>query len=253
MKLEMIVLASNQIIFEERRQLLLKIGRLTLLLSVLILTSCQNSSMVSDFERTRNYFNDRMGLGSSKAKEKLNEWYSWQLKVNETDYKAPDGVRLQKAIVKRVIDGDTIEIEIQDGKKKGLKEKIRLILINSPESTGEYEQNPEPYALEAFEFTKSLLSERTVLIEMGVEKRDQYGRLLAYVWLDQVVFNKEIGEKDSKMVSMGEFIGMVTLNELLLREGMAQVAIYPPNTKYEKEFSGTQAFARKQSKGLWED
>lgn len=232
----------------------MKIGQLVIIFPfLLILTSCQNSSMVSDFEKTRSYFNERMSSGFSEEKEDLNEWYFWQqLKVTETDYKALDGTKLQKATVKRVIDGDTIDIEIQ-GVKNSLKERVRLILVNSPESKGEYEQNPEPYALEAFEFTKSLLSERTVLIETGVEKRDQYGRLLAYVWLDQVVFSKEIGEEESKMITMGESLGMITFNELLLREGMAQVAIYPPNTKYEKEFSATQVLARKQNKGLWKD
>jgi hypothetical protein len=65
-----------------------------------------------------------------------------------------------------------------------------------------------------------------VALEFRVEKVDQYGRFLAYVWLP-----------DGRMFS-----------EVLLREGYAQVATFPPNVKYVERFRKAQ---REANRGLW--
>lgn len=83
-----------------------------------------------------------------------------------------------------------------------------------------------------------------------IEERDKYGRLLVYVWLDQVVLNEEVKNKEDEIVLASENIGFVTLNELLLREGLAQVAKFPPNTKYVDEFEEAQKVAKRAKMGM---
>lgn len=122
----------------------------------------------------------------------------------------------------RVVDGDTLEVSIQ-----GTKEKVRLIGVDTPETVhptiGE-----EPYGREASNFTKEKLTDQTVELEFDVEERDRYGRLLAYVWLDGEMFN-----------------------EVLLSEGYAQIATYPPNVRYVERFQAAQQEAREAERGLW--
>lgn len=220
------------------------------LVSALFLSACDtNSSAVSDFEKTRSFFNKRTGTTTAEngQADGLRKWYSWQVDTHETEPKAPNETRLLEAKVTNVIDGDTVDLAITNG----TNERGRLILVDTPESKGKYEKNPQPYALAAYEFTKSLLLDRTVWIEKGIEERDKYGRLLVYVWLDNVVLNEEVETEDDEVVILGNRIGMVTLNELLLREGLARVSIFPPNTQYVDEFEEFQKKAKKEGKGMW--
>lgn len=125
--------------------------------------------------------------------------------------------------VTRTIDGDTIEVLID-----GNTEKIRLIGIDTPESVHPDQSKNVPEGKIASEFTKSKLEGKQVAIELDVEERDRYGRLLAYVWIDNVMFNKT-----------------------LLSEGLAQVSTYPPNVKYVDDFLALEKQARENSVGLW--
>ena len=68
-----------------------------------------------------------------------------------------------------------------------------------------------------------------VALELDVQKRDRYRRLLAYVWLE-----------DGTLFNM-----------LIVREGYALVATYPPNVKYVEVFLACQREARKNLRGLW--
>lgn len=87
----------------------------------------------------------------------------------------------------RVIDGDTIVAEI-DGKH----EKIRLIGVDTPETV--HPSKPvEYFSKEASEFTKRMVEGKQVRLEFDWQKRDKYGRLLAYIFLiDGVFVNAEI-------------------------------------------------------------
>lgn len=125
--------------------------------------------------------------------------------------------------VERVIDGDTILIKIN-----GKEERIRLIGIDAPESVHPDETKNTHCGTIASEFTKSRLEGKQVTIEKDIQERDKYGRLLAYVYLDGVMFNKT-----------------------LVEEGMAQVSTYPPNVKYADEFLELQRHARENNIGLW--
>ncbi|MGB9788504.1 MAG: thermonuclease family protein [Dictyoglomus turgidum] len=138
--------------------------------------------------------------------------------------------KLTLAKVTRVIDGDTIEV-ILDNKL----EKVRFIGVDCPESTTKI----EIFGREATQFTTSILLNKEILLELDVQKYDNYGRLLAYVWLSQP---KEISEEEirSKM-----------FNAILLSEGYAQVMTVPPNVKYVDYFVKFQKEARENKKGLW--
>ncbi len=123
--------------------------------------------------------------------------------------------------VSRVVDGDTIEVS----PAVGAISDVRLIGMDTPETYG----GTEPYGEEASAFTTQWIEGRKVALEFDVERIDPYGRVLAYVWLP-----------DGKM-----------FNEVLIREGYAQVATFPPNVKYVKRFLAAQRLARAEGAGLW--
>jgi len=135
-----------------------------------------------------------------------------------------------KAYVAEVIDGDTIVAVLE-----GREEKVRLIGVDTPESTIRH----EPYGKEASSYTKSKLLGRTIYLEKDLSERDKYGRLLRYVWLE-VPKNKSENEIRNKM-----------FNAILLLGGYAQVATYPPDVKYTDYFIKFQREALKSGKGFW--
>lgn len=138
---------------------------------------------------------------------------------------------LLPATVTYVVDGDTVHVTLSGGKE----EKIRFIGVDTPESTREV----EPYGKEASAYTKNRLDGRKIWLEMDVEERDRYGRLLAYIWLEQPADDDE-SEVRAKMY-----------NAELLLNGYAQVMTIPPNVKYADLFVDLQQEAREDNKGLW--
>ncbi len=127
------------------------------------------------------------------------------------------------AHVVRIIDGDTIKVLMN-----GREETIRLILVDTPE-TKHPDLGVQPYGPEASAFTKKRLTGKDIQIEPGIDQRDQFGRLLAYIYLDDEMFNK-----------------------MLVEEGYARVAVYPPNTKYLDEFKQIEKKAKKSEIGIWQ-
>jgi len=123
------------------------------------------------------------------------------------------------AHVKRVIDGDTFVIETD--------ERVRLIGIDTPE-TVHPRRDVEPFGPEATEFTKNAIEGKYVRLEFDVEIYDMFKRLLAYVYVDDVL-----------------------LNEQLLLEGLAVISTYPPNVKYVERFLEQQKIAQKRGIGIW--
>ncbi len=132
--------------------------------------------------------------------------------------------------VVRVVDGDTAHIVID-----GVREKVRFIGIDTPESTREV----EPYGKAASNHTKDLIDGRTVWLETDAELRDRYGRLLAYVWLEEPT-DRSDAQVRSKM-----------LNARLLLDGYAQIYTFPPNVRYAESFVAYQQEARRAGTGLW--
>ena len=126
------------------------------------------------------------------------------------------------AVVRRVVDGDTIEIS--GG------ESVRLIGIDTPE-TKDPNRPVGCFGQEASRFTATLLPPGTPVRLVGdVEQRDRYDRLLAYVYrrADGLLVNAE-----------------------LLRRGYAQLLTIPPNVAHTDEFAAIARQAREGSQGLW--
>lgn len=149
---------------------------------------------------------------SEQAKEETKE---------EAEEEAP--VHGQNGKVLSVTDGDTIKVQLDNG----LSEKVRLILVDTPE-TKHPRLGVQPFGKEASAFTTKELTGKKVTLELDVEQRDRYGRLLAYVWVGNTLFN-----------------------ERLIEEGLARVAVFPPNTKYVDRFREVQKKAQASEIGIW--
>lgn len=124
-------------------------------------------------------------------------------------------------LVTRVIDGDTIELS--NG------EKVRYIGVDTPE-LHHPQKEVEYYAREAYEANRRLVEGKRVRLELDVEERDRYGRILAYVYVDDLM-----------------------VNEWLVANGYARVATFPPNVKYAERFLQLEREARQAKIGLWAD
>ena len=145
----------------------------------------------------------------------------------------PSPIKTIETKVVRTIDGDTIEVELN-----GMKEKVRLIGVDTPE-THHPTKPVQPYGPEAENYTRSQLEDKTVWLEKDVQERDKYGRVLAYVWVSQPskVSDSEIRAK--------------MFNAKLLLDGYGQLLTIPPDVKYVDYFKNYQKEARQASKGLW--
>ncbi|MGI6546270.1 MAG: thermonuclease family protein [Fastidiosipilaceae bacterium] len=130
----------------------------------------------------------------------------------------PDVVQVE---VERVVDGDTFIARVD-----GERERLRMIGIDTPESVAQDESRNTPEGVIASEFTNRYLDGATVYLEFDKEQRDQYGRLLVYVWME-----------DGSM-----------FNRTLVREGYAKLMTRPPNIKYLEEFKSDRANAIQRNK-----
>lgn len=135
---------------------------------------------------------------------------------------SPEGGRMG-ALVTRVVDGDTAEMEIQNGSSEG----VRFIGVDTPESVAPGEP-VECYGKKASRFTTGLIEGERVELRYGAERRDFYGRLLAYVYLDDVFVNAE-----------------------LVRLGYARTLEIAPNVDFAERFSRLQQSAANAGRGLW--
>jgi micrococcal nuclease len=127
-----------------------------------------------------------------------------------------------EAAVERVVDGDTIQVRVD-----GRTETVRYIGVNTPEVRHPW-RGAEPGGQEAWTVNRELVAGKRVRLEMDVQPRDRYRRLLAYVWVDGVMVNAE-----------------------LVRRGYAQVMTVPPNLRYQRLFLTLQREARQAGRGLW--
>lgn len=126
-------------------------------------------------------------------------------------------------LVTRVIDGDTIEVSIA-----GTIYKVRYIGIDTPELD---DRRPEYSALaqEATRYNRQLVEGKTVRLEKDVSETDKYGRLLRYIYVDDIFVNAE-----------------------LVKEGLAWAIPYEPDTKYQGTLEEAEAEARQAGTGLWD-
>ena len=130
-------------------------------------------------------------------------------------------------LVTRMADGDTFYI-----KRKGEVVKVRLIGVDAPESVApEFsgKENTEEGKI-ASEYLSKLILSKNVYLEFDLDDYDQYGRLLAYVYLSDQ---------------------QTMVQEVLLSEGYVQVMTIQPNVKYADQFLKLQQKARSEGKGFW--
>jgi len=124
--------------------------------------------------------------------------------------------------VTRVVDGDTIEVSLD-----GRSEDVRLIGVDTPE-TVKPNTPVQCFGERASHFTKRRLTGRRARLVFGVERRDVYGRLLAYVYLH------------------GRFF-----NPILVRHGLARSLTIPPNDRFAPRFRHLELAAARAGRGLW--
>jgi micrococcal nuclease len=141
----------------------------------------------------------------------------------------------EEAVVTRVVDGDTIEVEITaraEGPGAGRavvggNYDVRLIGIDTPESV-KPGTPVECFAKEAAGATDALVAGQEVTLVKDVEETDQYGRLLRYVYIG------------------GEMVGA-----RLVANGYAHAYTYPPNVRHSSLLVVLQRRAREEDRGLW--
>jgi micrococcal nuclease len=122
------------------------------------------------------------------------------------------------AVVSRVIDGDTVELDSG--------ERVRYLLVDTPEISG---GEPECFGPEATQFNTELVLGQRVELRYDVECTDRYDRLLAYV---------SVGDRE--------------VNRLLVERGYACVLYIPPNGMDRvDEYRHLEALAQGGARGLW--
>jgi endonuclease YncB( thermonuclease family) len=125
------------------------------------------------------------------------------------------------AYVTRVVEGDLIYAEMG-----GRIEAVRYLGVNAL-AVDHPSRGREPYAAVARERNRELLEGRWVRLRFEGQPRDQYGRLLAYVW-----------------------VGKTFVNAALLHWGYAEAAP-APGLRYSDYFKQLEAGARQDGRGLW--
>jgi len=152
---------------------------------------------------------------------------SYKLKEPQVDLAGPFPVT-------RVIDGDTIVVRLPAG-----SERVRLIGIDTPE-TVHPNREPEPFGPEASAFMKSLLEGREVWLELDVRQRDRFGRLLAYVYVED--------DAGAWSWSGRRF---TQANLAIMAAGLADILTIPPNVRYTDLFLAALREAREAGRGMW--
>lgn len=126
------------------------------------------------------------------------------------------------AVVSRVVDGDTVEVRLG-----GETEDVRYIGVDTPE-TVKPGAPVDCFGPQASAFNHRLVEGRRVRLVLGEERRDVYGRLLAYVYLGDRFVNAE-----------------------LVRRGLARTLTIPPNDRYAARLKQLEIAASRAGRGLW--
>ncbi|HLM32404.1 MAG TPA: thermonuclease family protein [Solirubrobacterales bacterium] len=142
--------------------------------------------------------------------------------LGEEDEPSSEPARVTATVV-RIVDGDTVEARIEDE-----VETVRYIGVDTPESV-KPDAPVECYALRASHFNERLVEGERVRLDFDAERRDVYGRLLAYVHVGDTFVNAE-----------------------LLRRGYATTLTIAPNDSHAARFARIEAAAAREGRGLWD-
>jgi micrococcal nuclease len=137
---------------------------------------------------------------------------------NEADLVASSGR------IVRVIDGDTVRV-----RSGGRTQTVRYIGVDTPE-TVKPGAAVECLGRRASAFNRRLVAGRRVRLRFGAERRDRYGRLLAYVY---------VGRRDR------------SVSAALVAKGYGRVLTIPPNTEHAGRFERLERRARRRRLGIW--
>lgn len=147
---------------------------------------------------------------------------AWSGALDDESGPSPDA---GEGVVLRVIDGDTIDVDLDGG-----RERVRLIGVDTPESVAP-ERPVQCYGVEASARTKELLPAGTIVrLERDEVGRDQYDRLLAYVYRAD----------DDLLVNLD-----------LIEGGFADAVTYGDNEALYDTFVAAESAARADGVGLW--
>jgi micrococcal nuclease len=137
---------------------------------------------------------------------------------------AGTGVGVGVGRVVKVVDGDTIDVQLG-----ATRETVRYIGVDTPET--KHPRKPvQCYGQRASDFNARLVSGERVRLVRDIERRDRYGRLLAYVY----------------RARDGLFV-----NAELARLGYAQPLSIAPDVRHSDRFANLARRAREQGRGLW--
>jgi len=128
----------------------------------------------------------------------------------------PASNQTEAAHVVRVVDGDTIKVSLN-----GREWSVRYIGMNTPEKN-------QVCGDAATQANAALVADQEVVMVKDVSETDRYGRLLRYVYVNDVFVNAE-----------------------LVRQGYAEAATYPPDVAHVEEFQALVATARSANLGCW--
>lgn len=124
-------------------------------------------------------------------------------------------------VVRKIIDGDTIQLDTG--------ETVKYLGIEAPRLKTK-EGGAEFYAKEALKYNKRLVFMKKVRLEFDHDKKDPQGRLLAYVFVKNLFVNAE-----------------------LVKLGYAKASVKPPNIKYRETLTGFEKKAMEGERGLWQE
>lgn len=158
-------------------------------------------------------------LFSQKGPQNQTQASKSQPQVLSTQTSASQSPNTQSVKVVRIIDGDTIELESG--------QKVRYIGMDTPE-TVHPDKTVQCFGVEASNKNKELVEDKFIRLEKDISETDKYGRLLRYV-----------------------YIGDIFVNDYLIKEGFAYASSYPPDIRYQNQFSSSQKDAERNNRGLW--
>jgi endonuclease YncB( thermonuclease family) len=129
----------------------------------------------------------------------------------------PSDAAQQTGTVIRVIDGDTVDVRLEDDSEA----RVRYIGVDTPE-------RGDLFYREASEFNRDLVEGRKATLYKDVSETDRFGRLLRYVLVENVFVNFE-----------------------LVRQGYASSVTFPPDVACQETFAEAERNARRDGAGLW--
>ncbi len=178
--------------------------------------SCKNNFSLTDNNPTKTPEEKIFFASNSNNSNTRNENNNKKENIDKTQC---SGKTSCQAKVIYVIDGDTIYL--------ATGEKVRYVGINAPEIHHPYKK-VECFGKEASQENKNLVEGKNVILIKDISDKDKYGRLLRYVYADDIF-----------------------VNDFLVKNGYALVSTFPPDVENKNLFLESENYARKNYLGLW--